>query len=78
MFFYCYASDKTVLRNEEAVAKYEREDQIRLAKYREERRQEYYARKQKRNNESVGDVVWGVTWRAIAYAITGLWFWKAK
>lgn len=76
--FYCYASDKTVLRNEKAVAEYERENQIRLARYREERRQEYYARKQKRNNESVGDVVWGITWRAIAYAITGLWFWKAK
>lgn len=40
--------------------------------------EEYYTRKQKRNNESLGDVAWGVTWRAIAYAITGLWFWKAK
>lgn len=38
--------------------------------------QKYYS--YKRNNETVGDVVWGVAWRAIAYSLTGLWFWKSK
>lgn len=35
--------------------------------------QKYYARK----DETVGDVVWGVTWRIIAFSLTGLWFRKA-
>lgn len=73
---YCYKSDTPPLYNKKAVAKYHEEECKRLAKYREERRQEYYSRKRK--NETAGDIAWGVAWRAIAYAITGLWFWKAK
>lgn len=71
VIFYFFSSSTTSIKNDKKI----------LTEYKNDypfKRVYQKPKSYKRNNESVGDVVWGVTWRAIAYAITGLWFWKAK